>query len=135
MSSSRARPRSREPVLRGVGGEQDAGSALHGLYWLTANLAAERPLLVLVDDIHWADLASLRWLAYLAQRLDGLAVTLVAAARPAEAGEGQPVLDNLAHNPSVEVLEPRGLSAEAVPRAITASLGSPKHRSPPPACA
>ena len=64
-----------QPVLRGVGGEQDAGSALHGLYWLTANLAAERPLLVLVDDLHWADLASLRWLAYLAQRLDGLAVS------------------------------------------------------------
>ena len=99
------------PVLRGVGGEQDAGSALHGLYWLVANLAEERPLLVLVDDIHWADLASLRWLAYLAQRLDGLAVGLVAAARPAEAGEGQPVLDDLAHNPSIEVLEPRGLSA------------------------
>ena len=28
-----------QPVLRGVGGEQDAGSALHGLYWLAANLA------------------------------------------------------------------------------------------------
>ncbi|HEY6887489.1 MAG TPA: AAA family ATPase, partial [Solirubrobacter sp.] len=114
-----------QPVLRGVGGEQDAGSALHGLYWLTANLAAEQPLLVLVDDIHWADLASLRWLAYLAQRLDGLAVSLVAAARPTEAGEGQPVLDNLAHNPSVEVLEPRGLSADAVGRAIATTLGEP----------
>ncbi|WP_028067253.1 helix-turn-helix transcriptional regulator [Solirubrobacter soli] len=113
------------PVLEGVGGEQDAGSALHGLYWLVANLAAERPLLVLVDDIHWADLASLRWLAYLAQRLDGLAVSLIAAARPAEAGEGQPVLDNLAHNPSIEVLEPRGLSVDAVARAIADTLGPP----------
>ena len=116
------------PVLRGVGGEQDAGSALHGLYWLAANLAEERPLLVLVDDIHWADLASLRWLAYLAQRLDGLAVSLVAAARPAEAGEGQPVLDDLAHNPSIEVLEPRGLSAAAVGRAIASALGEPERR-------
>jgi len=114
-----------EPVLRGVGTEEDAGAALHGLYWLTANLAAEHPLLVLVDDIHWADLASLRWLAYLAQRLDGLAVSLVAAARPAEAGDGQPVLDALATNPSVEVLEPRGLSEPAVGRAIAAALGDP----------
>jgi hypothetical protein len=99
------------PVLEGVGGEPDAGSALHGLHWLAANLASERPLLVLVDDLHWADQASLRWLAYLAQRLDGLPVSLVAAARPAEAGEGQSVLDNLAHNPAIEVLEPRGLSS------------------------
>jgi DNA-binding NarL/FixJ family response regulator len=115
-----------EPVVHGGGGgEQDAGAALHGLYWLVANLAAEHPLLVLVDDLHWADLASLRWLAYLAQRLDGLAVSLVAAARPAEAGEGQPVLDNLAHNPSIEVLEPRGLSTSAVARAIAAELGEP----------
>src|SRR4051794_6832071 len=113
------------PVLQGVGGEQDAGSALHGLYWLAANLAAERPLLVLVDDIHWADLASLRWLAYLAQRLEGLPVSLVAAARPAEAGEGQPVLDNLAQNPAIEVLEPRGLSTGAVGRAVARALGEP----------
>ena len=52
-------------------------------------------------------------------------MSLVAAARPAEAGEGQPVLDNLAHNPSVEVLEPRGLSAAAVSRAIAGRAPRP----------
>ena len=65
--------------------------ALHGLYWLTANLAAEQPLLILVDDAHWADPPSLRWLAYLAQRLDGLPAALIVAARP-----GEPLLDHLA---------------------------------------
>ncbi len=109
------------PVLRGVGRqEEDAGAVLHGLYWLTANLAAERPVVVLVDDLHWADLPSLRWLAYLAQRIDGLAVALIAAARPAEAGDGQPVLDVLAANPFVDVIEPRGLSEHAVARALGA---------------
>jgi predicted ATPase len=39
-------------------------ATLHGLYWLTANLAARRPLLLAVDDLHWCDLPSLRWLAY-----------------------------------------------------------------------
>src|SRR5262249_18753390 len=41
---------------------------LHGLYWLTANVAAGRPLLIVIDDLHWCDLPSLRWLAYLLPR-------------------------------------------------------------------
>ncbi|GEL19259.1 ATP-binding protein [Pseudonocardia asaccharolytica] len=61
---------------------------LHGLYWLTANLAARDPLLIAVDDAHWADPASLRFLNYLARRLDGLTVLLVVAARPTATGSG-----------------------------------------------
>ena len=48
-------------------------AALHGLYWLTVNLAAEGPLLLAVDDLHWCDRPSLRFLAYIARRLEGLA--------------------------------------------------------------
>jgi predicted ATPase len=45
------------PVLavhddRGEGAEP-AFSALHGLYWLTANLAATAPLLMVIDDVQW----------------------------------------------------------------------------------
>ena len=32
---------------------------LHGLYWLTANLAERRPVLLAIDDAHWGDLESL----------------------------------------------------------------------------
>jgi hypothetical protein len=38
-------------------------AALHGLYWLAAELAASHPLLLTIDDAHWADPPSLRWLA------------------------------------------------------------------------
>ena len=34
-------------------------AVLHGLYWLVVNLAARGPLLIAVDDAHWADEASL----------------------------------------------------------------------------
>ena len=59
-------------------------AVLHGLYWLTVNLADRRPLLIAVDDAHWADEPSLRWLAHLAPRLEGLAVALLVALRPLE---------------------------------------------------
>ena len=64
------------PLLAGEPAAQPAGGSsfavLHGLYWLVVNLAAGGPLLLAIDDAHWADEPSLRWLAYLARRLDGL---------------------------------------------------------------
>src|SRR5262249_15014677 len=76
------------PLLLGEIAEPSASdtsfSVLHGLYWLAANLADRRPLLLAVDDAHWSDEASLRWLAYLAPRLEGLALALLVALRPME---------------------------------------------------
>ena len=63
-------------LLLGKSVEASAGDTsfaiLHGLYWLAANLSAARPLLLAIDDAHWADESSLRWLTHLARRLDGL---------------------------------------------------------------
>src|SRR5213083_2224122 len=56
-------------------------AAMHGLYWLVANLAARQPLVLAVDDAHWADAPSLRWFAHLAARIDDLPVALLLAMR------------------------------------------------------
>jgi DNA-binding NarL/FixJ family response regulator len=56
-------------------------AAMHGLYWLVANLAARQPLVLAVDDAHWADAPSLRWLAHLAVRVEHLPVALLLAVR------------------------------------------------------
>src|SRR3954447_8047093 len=56
---------------------------LHGLYWLLAGMASERPALLVVDDGHWADAASLRFLAFLATRLEDVPAALIVATRPA----------------------------------------------------
>jgi DNA-binding CsgD family transcriptional regulator len=95
-------------------GAEPSFSALHGLYWLIANLADAQPLLVAVDDAHWADVASLRWLIYLARRLDGVPLALVLATRPAGPGPVQELLDELLVIPEVEVLRPGGLSEQAI---------------------
>ena len=48
------------------------GAVLHGLYWLVVALADRGPIALLVDDAHWLDPASARFLAYLAQRIESL---------------------------------------------------------------
>ena len=50
----------------------DVGFArLHGLHWLVANLAERAPLLIALDDVHWADEPSLRFLDHLTRRPPG----------------------------------------------------------------
>ena len=83
---------------------------LHGLYWLSANLGRRSPLLLCVDDVHWADQASLRFLHYLGRRLQELPIAVVAATRPARSADGSPLLAALAADPSAEVLELAPLS-------------------------
>ncbi len=61
--------------------------ALQGLYWLVVNLSEQQPLALLADDVHLADDASIRFLAYLAQRLDGLPALVVVVTRSGPDGE------------------------------------------------
>ena len=73
------------PALSTVVSGEDAPSAVrHGLYWLTANLAERAPLLIVVDDAQWIDLASAGWLAYLARRVGELPVVMALGVRTDE---------------------------------------------------
>jgi DNA-binding CsgD family transcriptional regulator/tetratricopeptide (TPR) repeat protein len=98
-------------------------AALYGLYWLTAELGAAQPTLLAVDDAHWCDLPSLRFLAYLARRLDGLPVALLVAARPAAGGPQQDLLSVLAAEPLAMVARPRPLGHPAIRALLSASIG------------
>jgi DNA-binding CsgD family transcriptional regulator len=97
---------------------------LHGLYWLCANLGRRSPLLLCIDDVHWADQASLRFLHYLGRRLEELPVAVVAAARPAEGADGSPLLAALAAGPPAEVLVLTPLSERAVAELVRLGLGA-----------
>ena len=93
--------------------EEGVFASLQGLHWLVVNLAARQPLLLLADDVHWADTASLRWLVFLAERVEDVEALLVVATRPAEPGADQELLDVLMVAPAVHVLRPAPLSAGA----------------------
>ncbi len=58
--------------------------------------AEDRPLVVVVDDLHWADVASIRLLEYLAGDVRGTGVLLLATFRDVEATPGTPVGDAIA---------------------------------------
>lgn len=91
-------------------GADGKAAAMHGLHWLVANLSELAPLLIAVDDAHWADQSSREWLGYLAARISGLPVGMVVAARPAEPGAARDVLRLL---PDATVLRPDPLSEDA----------------------
>jgi len=114
------------PLLSGEFAAESAGDSwfavLHGLYWLVANLTASRPLLIAVDDAHWADEPSLRWLAYLAPRLEGLPAGLLVAWRQGDPTVmGAPLLAVRAE--ASAVLRPALLSEKAVSAVVRAAAG------------
>ncbi|MFC8516536.1 AAA family ATPase [Streptomyces sp. NPDC057257] len=80
--------RQRDALSHALGlGEADEAAAPDALLIRTAVLtllsdaAAERPLLIVVDDAHWLDVGSLDTLAFVARRLDGEPAALLLAAR------------------------------------------------------
>jgi DNA-binding CsgD family transcriptional regulator len=104
---------------------EDESSVLHGLYWLTADIAQRAPLLIAVDDLHWADRPSQRFIAHLARRLDGLGVLLAVTVREPRAGSTQDkvLTATLATQPGVRTVRPTALSVDACARLACAALG------------
>lgn len=56
-------------------------AVLHGLYWLTVNLAAQQPLMIIIDDFQWSDLPSRQWVSYMSHRMQGQPVSMVLSFR------------------------------------------------------
>ncbi|MBV6702935.1 AAA family ATPase [Kitasatospora aureofaciens] len=117
-------------------GAQEAGQAgelspeasqglLHSLYWLMVHITDDGPVALVVDDAHWADTASVRWLEYLARRLGGLPLLLVLAGRPDAGPRVAPLLEQIARQPSCMPVELTGLGADSVAGLVRTSLGQP----------
>jgi DNA-binding CsgD family transcriptional regulator len=94
-------------------GAESSFAMLHGLYWLAANFASCKATLLAVDDLHWADEASLRWLVYLARRIDGLPLLLLIGTRPPAQATRPALLTELLADPVGVVIHPGSLGQES----------------------
>src|SRR4051794_2583739 len=109
--------------LTGAAGGDISFAVLHGLYWLAANLAARRPTAIVIDDLHWTDAPTLRWLSFLGRRLEGLPLLLVLGLRPPEVAVETELLTELISDPSVLVIRPTALSVPAVQAMVEQEYG------------
>jgi DNA-binding CsgD family transcriptional regulator len=103
------------PLAGGSAGPPELAMLLHGLHALVARLTRARGVVVLVDDLHWADELSLRALAFLVPRLAGTRVLIGAVLR-----DGTGVRDPLV--PEIEAAARHHVRAEPLSVAATGQL-------------
>ncbi len=82
------------------------------------------PLLLCLDDLHWADSATLDWLVYLGQRLRGQPLLVVGAYRSEEATPVADLRRNLARLGVLSELKLTGLEIGAVRQILRGLIGS-----------
>ncbi|HEV2371819.1 MAG TPA: AAA family ATPase [Streptosporangiaceae bacterium] len=100
----------------------------HACCRLVLNMAREQPVLVAVDDVHWADEASVSWLSYLCRRLSGESVAVALALNPAELTGGPSPVTEISSAHGCVHAHPRPLSTESVSLLAAEMLGA----TPPP---
>ena len=113
-------------ALRGGGAGRDTDRAFlvrHALVSLALALAQREPLVLMVDDLQWADGASLRWLAHLARRVEDLPLLLVMTQRSGEPSASDEALAELRAVAGERTLLPARLSAQAVSALAVGELG------------
>ena len=114
-----------EGVLGAPDGDAEGSFAvLHGLYWATLNLAEEQPVMIAIDDLQWSDRPSLRFIAYLATRLEGAPVLVAATVRSTDPGTDPQLLAEIGADPLTEAVRPAPLGEASVADMVRERLGA-----------
>jgi hypothetical protein len=102
----------------------DVGAVQSALYWFAVALAEDSPLLLLIDDLHWADRESLRWLLFTLRRLRATEIAVIMASRDGEPAAEEASLEAVAALATVPLDRLAPLSAAGVSSFVNASLES-----------
>ncbi|MEV0589078.1 AAA family ATPase [Nonomuraea sp. NPDC050310] len=100
------------------GGEGGKHRLFEEVLSLIERVAADQPLVVLIEDLHWADAATRELLGFLARNVTRAGVLLVITHRPMETP-----LSELSRHPRVTMLRLERLDREDVGRQLAAILG------------
>ena len=95
-------------------------------------VGAQRPLVVIFDDIHWADVSSLELIRFVAAERAAAPLLVVLTHRTVDAGDPSlldDVLGSLARQPALERIALCGLSEPEVGRFMAQSIGLRPRRS------
>jgi tetratricopeptide (TPR) repeat protein len=114
-------------IVEPAGDDEREGASLailHGLYWLAANLALRRPAVLAIDDLHWADAPSLRWLLHLQRRLEGLPLLVLVATRPPSQGREEQLVTEIVGNAATRRVEPAALGRGSITVLARAVFGA-----------
>ncbi|MDH6220843.1 ATP-binding protein [Streptomyces pseudovenezuelae] len=107
------------------GAPPDPQGLSDGLDWVLTHLAVQRaPMVLVLDDTHWADPESLRWLAAFAPRAEQLPLLIVVAYRPDELPDHAESFRELPGRAGGRPLDLEPLSAAAVARLVREALGT-----------
>ncbi|WP_194818246.1 helix-turn-helix transcriptional regulator [Nocardia sp. XZ_19_385] len=93
------------------------------LLTLLEQLAAQRSLVLILEDLHWADDSSRELLAFLAANLAEPQVLIVGTYRPSGSAALRRLVAELRRNPAVQVIAPEPLTKHEVGRQLAALLG------------
>lgn len=106
------------------GSPPDPQGLRDGLDWVLTHLAVQRaPLVLVLDDAHWADPESLSWLASFAPRAEELPMLLVVAYRPEELPDHAHQFRHLPGRAGQRPIDLEPLTAPAVARLVREWLG------------
>ncbi len=91
----------------------DDSVVLAAFFRRLAVLAAEQPLLLALDDLHWADAPSLRFVDYASRRPEAAPVVIAGTVRTAEPGSPAELIQRLRDRAGAVRVTPRPLSPAA----------------------
>ncbi|WP_369636784.1 helix-turn-helix transcriptional regulator [Nocardia sp. JMUB6875] len=107
----------------GAAAEADRIRLFGEILTVLEQLALNRPVAVILEDLHWADDASRDLLTFLTANLTDAGTLLVGTYRPGEAGPLRGLVAELRRNPGVRVLDLHPLTRHEVGRQLAALLG------------
>ncbi|WP_280264878.1 ATP-binding protein [Nocardia wallacei] len=105
-------------------GEPDGTRLFGEVLMLLEQWGAARPVVLVLEDLHWADQGTRELLAFLVANLSQREVLLVGTYRPAESAPLREWVARLRRDPAVRVIVPRSLTRHEVGRQLAALLGS-----------